>query len=274
MNKISSKNPSYLDFVLQSIKYVGYCVVEDVLDELFLSETRTKMYEVQRKIITELGEERLNNVAKEIGVLRLMMKFDRHFIRLLELPNVLEIVDNTVSKTAILHVQNGFILPSFQSGNTPAVFQNNFHPDFSRYLNGYLCSINMLFAIDSFSKDNGGTLIVPGTHQKELSPSTEYLKNNAISVECSAGSMIVFDSTLWHCAGINNSGRDRLGINHQFTRSYFKQQIDYVRALGEDVINLHEPRTQQLLGYYTRVVTSLDEYYRPEEQRLYKRYQG
>ena len=74
--------------------------------------------------------------------------------------------------------------------------------------------------------------------------------------------MIVFDSTLWHAAGDNRSGRDRLAINQQFTRSYVKQQVDYVRALGDDVV-APRPRTQQLLGWYTRVVTSLDEFTAP-----------
>lgn len=93
-------------------------------------------------------------------------------------------------------------------------------------------------------------------------------------MECPAGSMIVFDSTLWHAAGINTSGKDRLAINHQFTRSYFKQQIDYVRALGDDLVSSLPPRTQQLLGYYTRIPTRLDEYYRPSSERLYRAGQG
>ena len=86
--------------------------------------------------------------------------------------------------------------------------------------------------------------------------------------------MIVFDSTLWHAAGANISGRDRLGVNQQFTRSWIKQQVDYVRALGDTIVLAQQPRTQQLLGWYTRVVTSLDEYYRPESERLYRRGQG
>ena len=86
--------------------------------------------------------------------------------------------------------------------------------------------------------------------------------------------MLVFDSTLWHAAGQNFSGRDRLAINQQFTRSYVKQQIDYVRALGDETILAQKPRTQQLLGWYTRVVTSLDEYYAPPEERLYRSGQG
>jgi ectoine hydroxylase-related dioxygenase (phytanoyl-CoA dioxygenase family) len=86
--------------------------------------------------------------------------------------------------------------------------------------------------------------------------------------------MVVFDSTLWHAAGDNRSGRDRMAINQQFTRSYVKQQIDYVRALGDEVVEAQDPRTQQMLGWYTRVVTSLDEFYRPADQRLYRSGQG
>ena len=86
--------------------------------------------------------------------------------------------------------------------------------------------------------------------------------------------MVVFDSTLWHAAGANTSGKDRLAINHQFTRSYIKQQLDYVRALGDATVLAQPPRTQQLLGWYTRVVTSLDEYYRSENERLYRKGQG
>ena len=84
----------------------------------------------------------------------------------------------------------------------------------------------------------------------------------------------MFDSTLWHAAGANTSGADRLAINQQFTRSYLKQQVDYVRALGDTAVQRQAPRTQQLLGWYTRVVTSLDEYYRPAADRLYRKGQG
>ena len=91
---------------------------------------------------------------------------------------------------------------------------------------------------------------------------------------CPGGSMIVFDSTLWHAAGVNCSGRDRLAINQQFTRSFIKPQIDYVRALGDEALLRRRPRTQQLLGWYTRVVTNLDEYYRPADERLYRGGQG
>jgi ectoine hydroxylase-related dioxygenase (phytanoyl-CoA dioxygenase family) len=259
--------------VLEQVRTDGYAVLESVLSDSFLRTTREAMYRAQEAIWRDVGEERLSR-AGELGVLRLMLKYEPHFFKFLEIPEVLAIVDGSVSNTAIMHLQNGFILPSRPPGQTPTIFQNTFHQDFPRVLNGYVASINIMFAIDEFSTATGATIVVPGTHQMMTPPADDYLRANAVAMECPAGSMVIFDSTLWHAAGANTSGHDRLAINHQFTRSYIKQQIDYVRALGDEVVSAQQPRTQQLLGWYTRVVTSLDEYYRPEQERLYRKGQG
>ncbi len=262
----------WTEAALEAVRDAGFCIVEGVLDRTFLERTRAAMYRAQAAIHREVGEERLRR-AGELGILRLMLRFEPHFLAFLDLPEVLAIVDATVSPTAVLHLQNGFILPPFV-GEAPRVFQNSYHQDFPRYLGGYVASVNILFAIDEFRRDNGCTWVVPRSHQHATEPGEDQCRRLAIPATCPAGSMLVFDSTLWHAAGTNTSGSDRLAINHQFTRSFIKQQIDYVRALGDDVVAAQAPRTQQLLGYYTRVVTSLDEYYRPEEQRLYRRGQG
>lgn len=265
--------PNWLDRTLTGLRLDGYAIVEGAIVDTLLPDTRAAMYEVQKRIADEVGTDRLRE-AGELGVLRLMLMYDPIFFRLLELPAVLAVVDATVSPTAVLHLQNGFILPSFPPGSAPEVFQRRFHQDFPRVLNGYLMSINTFLAIDEFTVENGGTLVVAGTHQKDEQPPQEYLEESAVPIECPPGSMVVFDSTLWHAAGENVSGTDRLAVNQQFTRSYLKQQIDYVRALGDECVMAQTPRTQQLLGWYTRVVASLDEYYRPAEERLYRSGQG
>jgi ectoine hydroxylase-related dioxygenase (phytanoyl-CoA dioxygenase family) len=263
----------WLDQILAALRYDGCAVLTDVLDEDFLERTRTAMYEARAAIRDQVGEEKLAR-AGELGVLRLVACFHDHFLSLLELPEVLAIVDGTVSDTAILHLQNGLILPSFPEGKVPSTFQTRFHQDFPRHLEGYLASINLFFAIDEFTVENGGTIVVPGTHQQAEPPPEAYLETAKIPVVCPAGSLLVFDSTLWHAAGANVSGRDRLALNHQFTRSFFKQQMDYVRALGDDKVLAQKPRTQQLLGWYTRTPTSLDGFYRPADERLYRSGQG
>ena len=267
------RDAGWLEQAMAAVRFNGCCVIDGVLDPGLLEELRPAMYRAQEAIQRELGRERLAR-AGELGVLRLMLRYDPIFFRLLELPEVLAMVDAALAPTAILHLQNGFILPSFRADAAPRIFQNSYHRDFPRALNGYPASINTFFAIDRFTRENGATFVVPGTHGTEDVPPESYLERQAMPVECEAGAMLVFDSTLWHAAGSNTSGRDRLAINQQFTRSWIKQQIDYVRALGADAVQARSSRTQQLLGWYTRVVTSLDEYYQPSERRLYRAGQG
>lgn len=269
----SARESGWLEACLASLRRDGFAIVEDVLGAELLARTKEAMYRVRERITADVGADRLER-AGELGVLRLMLAYDEHFYLLLGLEPVLAVVDRTVSPTAILHLQNGLILPSFPAEYSPDVFQTRFHRDFPRYMGGYLASINTFLAIDEFRRDNGATLLVPGTQQREEPPDPDWMEEHAVPALCPAGSMVVFDSTLWHAAGLNESGRDRLAINQQFTRSFIKQQIDYVRALGDDAVLRRPPRVQQLLGWYTRVVCSLEEYYLPSDQRLYRAGQG
>jgi hypothetical protein len=52
-----------------------------------------------------------------------------------------------------------------------------------------------------------------------------------------------------------------------------KQLLDYPRALGYDKMDLFTYEMQRFLGYHSRVPSSLNEWYQPEENRFYKKYQ-
>jgi ectoine hydroxylase-related dioxygenase (phytanoyl-CoA dioxygenase family) len=269
---IRKGNRSLGDEFFETLRVKGYAVIEDVYDEAFLARTRAALRRAYDGVVRDIGVDRLTR-AGELGVIRNMFVYEDLFFAFLQTPELVQIVDRVVGETAILHLQNGFILPSLPADSTPQVFQNAFHRDFPRYLNGYVASINVMVAVDAFEPSNGATLVVPGSHQKPAGPEPAEQKR-AVPATCPAGSLLVFDSTLWHAAGFNTSGTDRLAINHQFTKSWIKQQIDYVRAIGPEVVTAQPARVQRMLGMYTRVVTSLDEYYQPEERRLYRRGQG
>lgn len=266
------EDSDWLTRALSMLETQGYAVVEGVLADGFREQLRAAMYRARDRFVAEVGMDRIDR-AGELGVLRLMFRFDNIFFKLLEIPELLRVVDRTVSETAILHLQNGFLLPTSNMEKADA-FQMRYHQDFPRGLNGYVASINVLLAIDEFRPENGATMVVPGTQQKMRRPDDEMMNMVGVPVACAAGSMVIFDSTLWHAAGPNTSGGDRLAVNQQFTRSWIKQQVDYVRALGNESVLAQPPRTQQLLGWYTRVVASLDEYYQPAETRLYRGGQG
>ncbi len=263
-----------LELALDDLQNVGFHVVERALDEGFVLETRERLKSALDAARREVGEARLAR-ANELGVVRAPLQFDPFFARYLEIPFVLAVVDATVGPTAVLHLQNGFVLPSFETpATTPSVFQNSFHRDFPRHLDGFLASVNAFVALSPFTPESGATLVVPGSHQRATRPSDVCITRRAVPVECAAGSIIFFDSTLWHAGGRNTSGADRFALNLQFTRSYFKQQLDLVRVLPAEFQARLPERTRQLLGWYTRVPASLDEYYQAPQDRLYRAGQG
>jgi len=112
-------------------------------------------------------------------------------------------------------------------------FQHTFHRDFPRDLHGYVASLNVMLVFDHFTELNGGTLVVPGTHQR--APSSRRLSTSSRRRSPSnarAGSMILFDSTLWHAAGaqpirprppggqtISSRGRSSSSRSTMFARS-------------------------------------------------------
>ena len=164
-------------------------------------------------------------------------------------------------------VQNGFGLDIGSSGSGMFITRHYIHASEKFVLNGELRFYDIKAEDEIF-------YVIPKTHHLNFKPSQEYCHKNKISISAKAGSILVFDSTLWHCGGPNHSKGSWFGVNHQFTKSFLKQQIDYVRLLGEETVLQQSPRVQQMLGYYTRVVTSLDEYYQPNEKRLYRANQG
>ena len=217
-------SPGWLAIALGGLATHGCAIVEDVIEPPLRTEARVALKRVQAAVLRDIGPQRLER-ARELGVVRLPMLYEPVFFRLLSLPAVISLVDATVSETAVLHLQNGLVLPSLLT-RPEDCFQLQFHMDFRRVLNGYLCSVNTLLALDEFTGDNGGTLVVPGSHQRLEPLPTDWLRSEAVAAQCPAGSMLAFDSTVWHAAGFNVSGKERLAVNQQFTRSYFKQQID------------------------------------------------
>lgn len=248
----------------------GYCIIEKALPKEFVEEAKAACYAAQTQFKEEIGLDRIKR-AGEQGVVRAPMKYDRFFNKFLELPLLQDFVKLYLDEFAVMHLQNVFILPP---ENDPGAFQSRMHRDFKRELNGYRASINVFFALSDFSDQNGALRVIPGSQQMALDFSGPLSLTGSEVIECEPGTMIVFDSTLWHCAGVNRSREDRIAINHQFTRHWIKQQLDYPRLLGDDEILSLPPRTQRYLGYHARVPASLEEYYTAPGERLYKPNQG
>jgi len=240
----------------------GYCKFENVIQKELLDKLRDQIdegIEVDRKNNQSRGN--YSYVAQNKG---------QAFVDLLELSPLQKYIDDVISPTCILHSYNTISLKKDVSNK----IQNAIHRDSPRFCTPYLLSVQILYMIDDFTKQNGATYILKGSHLSEERPSEDYFYKNAIQLEGKAGDAVIFDSMLWHAGGTNNTDNARRGITKVFTRSFMKQQIDYTKITKKEIIEKLSERGLRLLGFNVRVPESLEQFLLPQEQRLYKPNQG
>jgi hypothetical protein len=155
-----------------------------------------------------------------------------------------------------------------------ASYVGRIHRDQRTFSGALHLMAQLLVMLDDFTEANGATYLLSGSHRSPARPGDEEFFRAASRAVAPAGSMVVFDSNLWHAAGVNRSDRPRRALTLAFTRPFVKQQLDYPRALGYDRGASFSPALRQLLGYNARVPASLDEWYQPPDRRLYRRDQG
>jgi ectoine hydroxylase-related dioxygenase (phytanoyl-CoA dioxygenase family) len=90
---------------------------------------------------------------------------------------------------------------------------------------------NPIWLLDDFTADNDATRVVPGSHLSGRSPSDvladrrDYNPGEVLLL-APAGTVVVFNSHLWHGGTLNRSSRPRRALHAYFTRRGNGQQLD------------------------------------------------
>ena len=173
-----------------------------------------------------------------------------------------------------------FILHAFNPATVApdtGSYLHRVHRDVRTHAGGFRLLLNMLVMVDPFTLANGATHVLSGSQVAARSgPLTKpgFPGVRADRLTGPAGSVLLFDSNLWHAAGANTTDRPRSALTLSVRRAFVKQQMDYPRLLGEARGAAMSPWMRQLLGYNAMTPTSFEEFYRPRERRLYQADQG
>ena len=94
---------------------------------------------------------------------------------------------------------------------------------------------NAAWCVDDFTADNGATCFVPGSHLLHRLPEPDD-DVVAVPMEAPAGSLVVFESRLWHRTGFNRtSDQRRAGIFGWYTRPIYRAQENWFLSLDPSV---------------------------------------
>jgi len=175
------------------------------------------------------------------------------------------------------YFSGNYILNSFGAAINDKTLKNyahNIHRDVRTFTRDFPLLVNTLVMLDPFTEGNGATLLLSGSHHLAEKPSDDYFFAHADQVLGPVGSVLMFDSNIWHAAGKNLSGAQRRSVTPMYSRPFVKPQFDYPRVLGYDKGEQMSELMRQVLGYNSRIPMSLDEWYQPPEKRMYKARQG
>jgi ectoine hydroxylase-related dioxygenase (phytanoyl-CoA dioxygenase family) len=249
LNQVKCEN--VIDLYIEEIKTDGFTIIENVLSKKELDKYRKKIDQVYKKQETDFGIKKLEKL-NEKNMCRMPLKYDDYFINIATNKIVLQIVERFLGKFYILNLQNAIINKPNEEHH-----QSSWHRDlpYQNFTISSPISINALFCIDEFSEETGATVVVPYTHNTEILPSDRYIAKHQAVATAKAGSVIVFDSMLFHKAGYNSSTIIRRAVNHQYQIPLLKQFYNFPKVLNGKFSD--DKFLNQLLGYTSQ--TPLDD---------------
>lgn len=114
------------------------------------------------------------------------------------------------------------------------------HVDYKNaVVNGGYKVCNSIWLLDDFTNFNGATRIVPGTHKQNKLPD-ELMENpfdahpEELIINAPAGSVVVFNSHVWHGGTTNSTDRDRRSIHSYFCTADQPQQVDQSKYITDE----------------------------------------
>lgn len=243
----------------------GFTVVTDAVDPAVAAEWRDAL-----AVLTAAQRAAMTDLTKvDDYMVHNPMMLDARFYDVLEHPAVVSALDALLGPTSIVYAYTTSSMPAGGSN-----YSRRVHVDSPRVIPGYITNLGVIVALDDFTPENGATYFLPGSFERLDPPTDDEFFAGAERVYPKRGELVVFNARTWHYGGLNTTEHERHAVTINACRSYMRQRFDYPRLVGDEAGATLSPVLRRLLGFDVRVPASMEEYYLPEEQRLYKAGQG
>jgi ectoine hydroxylase-related dioxygenase (phytanoyl-CoA dioxygenase family) len=211
------------DAAIEAIQYHGFAVVPNALPHERVVELNKRLDAVYAQQCDEVGGEKNLLEISDADIVRCPLAYDDVFLDLALNPAIVQVAKRLIGPNVLLLMQNGVI-------NRPerVQVQTSWHRDLN--YQHWVCSrplaISAMVCLEDFNEETGGTIYLAGSHKVEAMPSEAALSSFYQTPLAKAGSIVLFDSMVFHRAGINRSGRVRRGINHVIGTPILAQAVD------------------------------------------------
>ena len=104
-----------------------------------------------------------------------------------------------------------------------------------------------VWAVDDFTKENGATRLVPGSHKWDKD--REPLPEEILCAEMKAGSVLIYTGSILHGGGPNKTNKNRLGVFMHYTLGWLRQEENQYLSCPPKIAKDLDPKLRALMGY-------------------------
>jgi len=230
------------------MREVGYTIVENFMDVAQLAEFRARVAPL-------LGHHRGRNTFEGRTTERIYTLVARG-----------KVFEDIASDPRLLAILGAFLKPNFLLSASHAIciypgeIEQSLHTDDSFYLVPRprpALAVSVIGAVDAFTKENGGTVVLPGSHRWSADELGAFREGRMpkekipkpLPLAMPEGAIAVFPGTLVHGAGANRSQAPRLGYTNQYCEPWLRTQENFYLAIPRERVAAMAPALQSLLGY-------------------------
>jgi ectoine hydroxylase-related dioxygenase (phytanoyl-CoA dioxygenase family) len=255
LNTVSIDATDLATKVQEFVNADGYAIIRDVLDSETCANLIAEVDRVEHEFDIDFG----NNEFEGLQTRRIFNLIARG-------PRFRDLVTNETVLPAVEAILGDDIL---LSGTTsmhigPGETEQLLHADdcmISLPRPHPATMVTTLWALSEFTKDNGATRLIPGSHLKpSIAPQPED-ESDVIAAEMPAGSVLVLHASGWHGGGPNSTSNvERYGLSIQYVAGWCRQQQNLMLGTPRDVVASYPRRLQELIGYsmYRNVMGHVD----------------
>ena len=171
-------------------------------------------------------------------------------------PSAADLVDHDL----VVRVADEILLPHcavYQVGSMSAIellsgeSAQALHRDDSLYPiqnAGMELQIGVMWALDDFTEENGGTRVVLGSHRFIRSWHLPDVSDWEAAV-MPKGSALFYMGSTWHGSGANRSSATRAGLINTYSLGWLRQESNQYLEMSPEIAARFGPRLRALLGY-------------------------
>ena len=108
--------------------------------------------------------------------------------------------------------------------------------DGGRRITSHVISLTTIYCISDFTRGNGATQLVPGSHLHESNDIPEGPLESGCLVEAKRGSAIVLNANLWHGTSKNETDQRRYAVVIPWRRFWTRGEYALARVVRPDVL--------------------------------------